>query len=220
MAIVYKGRRSRRWRKEDHPRNPRTGEFVEKTGGHASWLMRIANRTQGPSIGGGFIKSGGTLRPAGGKASVGSLKGGEHAKVAGVDQYGKPISFDGYVQGKPGPVTVRQRGKRTPMLAVQMAETPSGGGANWRGTVYVKPDVQVTRTRPKADVARLEGAKAGGSLDEQISAVQAQMDTLGTDAAATRRRMELQSELIKLRKQRLAWRRKLPSGPPRRRGRT
>jgi hypothetical protein len=190
MAIVYKGRK-RRFIESEHPRNPNTGEFVEKTGGHASWLTAIANRTKGPNLGGGMVQSAGGkgLRPTVGTTKAANLLAGSHARVQGVDSSGRSTSLNGYVQGV-GPVTMRQGSKRTPMLAVQMAETPSGGGANWRSTVYVPRDATVQRTRPKGeDLSRKpmgEPVAADSSAgDARLSAIMARGVT-DTGAGLTR----------------------------------
>jgi hypothetical protein len=109
---------------------------------------------------GGWLKE--ERAASAGTISVGDLKKGDHAKLVGQDAYGKQISLDGYVQGV-GDVNVRKGRNRTPMKAVQVAETPSGAGG-WRGTVYVKPDHMAEKTTPKADVARLEGRRPGGTV--------------------------------------------------------
>jgi hypothetical protein len=163
--VKYTGKR--KWNERDHPRDPRTGEFVDKGAG-IGWLGRLdARMTRGKA---GVVGRSGALRPGVGSTKVSSFKGGEFASVKGVDQYGKPTKLTGYVTSAPGPVTMRQGRKRTPMLAVSMAETPSGGGANWRGVVYVPRDAQAQRARPGGDVARLEGTRAGDDKLAQIMA--------------------------------------------------
>lgn len=98
--------------------------------------------------------------------AVATLSKGDHARVQGVDQYGKATTLNGHVQGV-GKVRMGKRGSRTKqdMLAVQMAETPSGANG-WRGTVYVKPDATAERTRPKAETTT-SGEIVGGRLLSQ-----------------------------------------------------
>lgn len=95
-----------------------------------------------------------------------NLQVGDHYRVVGVDQYGKPITLSGYVQGV-SQVNVREGGKRTPMHAVQMAETKSGMGANWRGTVYTPLDAEAKPSAPAAPGAE-RGFDEPPTLDKSV----------------------------------------------------
>lgn len=74
-----------------------------------------------------------------------------YVHIAGVDEFGSPISATGYA-GRPGPVTIRKRGSKKPgrpMLAVSMSETPTGGGG-WRTMVYTDPEA-TAEIRPEPE---------------------------------------------------------------------
>lgn len=69
------------------------------------------------------------------------LRTGEHARVTGIDRYGKPTTHSGFVTGVGSVFYPEKRGskKGREMLSVGVAEHPDGLGG-WRGTIYVDPD--------------------------------------------------------------------------------